>query len=347
MTKLVKNIFEKNFDLANQLAEEKIVGILEQKLVEMKKMIMAKEQRQAWTGMPGSRQEKLYRDVLEEDDLEEMDLSKEPSAMDDIEDRRTSVVQNQNKTSLPGTQNTNDEGKGDLKTTVIQKNMNKLKESDDMGPVKARERVKDYRHKTSGKEISSTKHPGKEWELVKEEQLEEMSNLKDADNLQIKNMQKSFGKDGAIERIMSPVNRDPKFTKDQSKSPQSSFGVSHDKQNRGLSPPASNLLNKAKEYLRRSTPSSEIIKEEETLEEARIKIVKARIRGGKIQRRKKVSNVPGMTFRGGKLTRMSPAERRRRKMGQRKGKMKRRAKMVRTLMKRRRSLQKRRTLGLG
>jgi hypothetical protein len=211
MTKLVKNIFEKNFDLANQLAEEKIVGILEQKLVEMKKMIMAKEQRQAWTGMPGSRQEKLYRDVLEEDDLEEMDLSKEPSAMDDIEDRRTSVVQNQNKTSLPGTQNTNDEGKGDLKTTVIQKNMN----------------------------------------------------------------------------------------------------------------------------------------EEETLEEARIKIVKARIRGGKIQRRKKVSNVPGMTFRGGKLTRMSPAERRRRKMGQRKGKMKRRAKMVRALMKRRRSLQKRRTLGLG
>jgi hypothetical protein len=211
MTKLVKNIFEKNFDLANQLAEEKIVGILEQKLVEMKKMIMAKEQRQAWTGMPGSRQEKLYRDVLEEDDLEEMDLSKEPSAIDDIEDRRTSVVQNQNKTSLPGTQNTNDEGKGDLKTTVIQKNMN----------------------------------------------------------------------------------------------------------------------------------------EEETLEEARIKIVKARIRGGKIQRRKKVSNVPGMTFRGGKLTRMSPAERRRRKMGQRKGKMKRRAKMVRALMKRRRSLQKRRTLGLG
>jgi len=253
MTKLVKNIFEKNFDLANQLAEEKIVGILEQKLVEMKKMIMAKEQRQAWTGMPGSRQEKLYRDVLEEDDLEEMDLSKEPSAMDDIEDRRTSVVQNQNKTSLPGTQNTNDEGKGDLKTTVIQKNMNKLKESDDMGPVRARERVNDYRNKKSGKEISSTKHPGEEWELVKKE----------------------------------------------------------------------------------------------SLEEARIKIVKARIRGGKIQRRKKVSNVPGMTFRGGKLTRMSPAERRRRKMGQRKGKMKRRAKMVRALMKRRRSLQKRRTLGLG
>lgn len=211
MKTIVESIFEKNFDAANQIAEEKIAEIFEQKLIEMKKMMMAKEQRQAWTGMPGSRQEKLYRGVIEEDDLEEMDLSREPSAVTDIEDRRTSVVQNQTKTSLPGTQNTNDEGKGDLKTTVIQKNMN----------------------------------------------------------------------------------------------------------------------------------------EEEELDEARIKIVKARIRGGKIQRRKKVSNVPGMTFRGGKLTRMSPAERRRRKMGQRKGKMKRRAKMARTLMKRRRSLQKRRTLGLG
>jgi hypothetical protein len=211
MKNIVESIFEKNFDTANQIAEEKIAEIFEQKLVEMKKMMMAKEQRQAWTGMPGSRQEKLYRGVIEEDDLEEMDLSREPSAVTDIEDQRKSVVQNQNKTSLPGTQNTNDEGKGDLKTTVIQKNMN----------------------------------------------------------------------------------------------------------------------------------------EEEELDEARIKIVKARIRGGKIQRRKKVSNVPGMTFRGGKLTRMSPAERRRRKMGQRRGKMKRKAKMTRTLMKRRRSLQKRRTLGLG
>lgn len=86
--------------------------------------------------------------------------------------------------------------------------------------------------------------------------------------------------------------------------------------------------------------------DEEQLDEARIKIVKARIRGGQIQRRKKISNVPGMTIRGGKLKRMSPAERRRRKMGQRKGKLKRRAKMSRTLMKRQRSLRKRKALGL-
>ena len=53
-----------------------------------------------------------------------------------------------------------------------------------------------------------------------------------------------------------------------------------------------------------------------------------------------------MTIRGGQLKRMSAAERRRRKMGARKGKIKRMAKMSRALMKRKRSLQKRKSLGL-
>ena len=48
---------------------------------------------------------------------------------------------------------------------------------------------------------------------------------------------------------------------------------------------------------------------------ARVKIVKLRIRNGQVQRRKKVSNVPGFTLRQGKMTRMSPTERRNRKMG--------------------------------
>jgi hypothetical protein len=85
---------------------------------------------------------------------------------------------------------------------------------------------------------------------------------------------------------------------------------------------------------------------EEKLEEARINIVKARIRGGQIQRRKKISNVPGMTLRGGKLQRMSAAERRRRKMGARKAVRKRAPKMNRALMKRQRSLRKRKALGI-
>ena len=92
------------------------------------------------------------------------------------------------------------------------------------------------------------------------------------------------------------------------------------------------------------------VKEEfsiDELYEARIKIVKARIRGGKVQRRKKVSNVAGYTLRGGQLKRMSPMERRRRKLGQRKGKIKRKAKLQRSLIKRKRSLMRRKSIGLG
>jgi hypothetical protein len=85
---------------------------------------------------------------------------------------------------------------------------------------------------------------------------------------------------------------------------------------------------------------------EEELVEARIKIIKARVRGGKVQRRVKKSNVPGMTLRGGKLTRMSPAERRRRKMGARKAKVKRKSQMGRILMKRKRSMNRRKAMGI-
>jgi hypothetical protein len=104
-------------------------------------------------------------------------------------------------------------------------------------------------------------------------------------------------------------------------------------------------ITKAADYLN-SVADYMSEEEKENLEEARINIVKARIRGGKIQRRKKVSNVPGMTLRSGKLKRMTPAERRNRKMGQRRGKIKRKAKMNRAIMKRQRSLRKRKALGL-
>ena len=77
----------------------------------------------------------------------------------------------------------------------------------------------------------------------------------------------------------------------------------------------------------------------------RIKVVKLRIRNGQVQRRKKVSNVPGYTLRAGKMARMSPTERRNRKLGAKRGKIKRRAKMVQTLRKRQRSMLKRKRLG--
>lgn len=78
----------------------------------------------------------------------------------------------------------------------------------------------------------------------------------------------------------------------------------------------------------------------------RTKVVKVRIRGGKVQRRKKVSAVKGFTIRGGKMVRMNPSERLHRKMGARRAKIKRRAKLARSLIKRRRSLLKRKSMGL-
>lgn len=78
----------------------------------------------------------------------------------------------------------------------------------------------------------------------------------------------------------------------------------------------------------------------------RTKLYRLRIRGGKVQRRKKVSGVSGYTIRQGRLTRMSAVERRRRKMGARRARLKRRSKMSVILRKRKFSLRKRKSLGL-
>ena len=78
----------------------------------------------------------------------------------------------------------------------------------------------------------------------------------------------------------------------------------------------------------------------------RTRLVKVRVRKGKIQRRKKFSAIKGYTIRGGKLTRMLPAERRNRKIAVRRSKFKRRAKLNVALRKRKMSLRKRRAMGL-
>jgi len=78
----------------------------------------------------------------------------------------------------------------------------------------------------------------------------------------------------------------------------------------------------------------------------RTKLIRVRFRGGKIQRRVKKSSVPGFTIRGGRLVRMSPQERRRRKMAARRSKFKRRSKLRQALRKRQMSLRKRKAMGL-
>jgi hypothetical protein len=78
----------------------------------------------------------------------------------------------------------------------------------------------------------------------------------------------------------------------------------------------------------------------------RTKLVRVRIRKGKVQRRIKKSAIPGYTIRGGKLIRMMPQERRNRKMAARRAKLKRRGKISQSLRKRKISLRKRTGMGL-
>lgn len=78
----------------------------------------------------------------------------------------------------------------------------------------------------------------------------------------------------------------------------------------------------------------------------RTKLVRLRIRSGKIQRRKKLSDTKGYTTRGGKLVRMPADEIRHRKVAARKSKQKRRAKIKQSLRKRERSLRRRHAMGL-
>lgn len=88
------------------------------------------------------------------------------------------------------------------------------------------------------------------------------------------------------------------------------------------------------------------ISEGNVLRMGRTKVVRVRIRNGKVQRRRKLSAVKGYTIRGGRMTRMSPMERRNRKIGARRSKFKRRAKLRQSLRKRKMSLRRRTAMGL-
>ena len=90
----------------------------------------------------------------------------------------------------------------------------------------------------------------------------------------------------------------------------------------------------------------EIIFEANIQKMGRKKLIRARVRGGKVQRRKVFSAVKGYTIRGGKMIRIPPSERLKRKIGARRAKVKRRAKLARALIRRKRSLRRRASLGL-
>lgn len=81
------------------------------------------------------------------------------------------------------------------------------------------------------------------------------------------------------------------------------------------------------------------------LDEAQWKRVN-RIRSGKVQRRKMISQRPGYRIQAGKLVRMSAAEKRKRHLAQIKAARKRKPMISRILRKRKISLRRRSTAGI-
>jgi hypothetical protein len=95
----------------------------------------------------------------------------------------------------------------------------------------------------------------------------------------------------------------------------------------------------------------DVLDEANVVKTGRTKVIKVRFRRNAkgrivVQRRKKLSAVKGYTTRGGKLVRMSPAERRNRKLAARKSKFKRRAKLRQSIRKRTMTMRRRSSMGL-
>lgn len=85
------------------------------------------------------------------------------------------------------------------------------------------------------------------------------------------------------------------------------------------------------------------VESDQAINEQRFKIIN-RVRGGKVQRRRKVSTTPGYRFQDGRLVRISAREKLNRKRGQRRGSIKRKAKLSGALRRRKISIRKRGTL---
>lgn len=103
------------------------------------------------------------------------------------------------------------------------------------------------------------------------------------------------------------------------------------------------IANRIEEKLKIALEEFRATESDIAITEQRFKIIN-RVRGGKVQRRRKVSTTPGYRFQDGRLVRISAREKLNRKRGQRRGSMKRRAKLAGALRRRKISIRKRGTL---
>lgn len=312
MKNLIQNIHNRNFNEAESILEEKIVDIMEQKLHEMKKAYAAKMSEQIGIVGP-TRSEKLRSGVLEEEPEDGEESSMARSELNAITKDAKSIM-----SKIKG--NKELEAWAQSKITKSADYLNAVSDYMDNEEKQIEEGFpNDPQYlKTLGKRADAADYGDSNFKKVNRDyDKARTAYRKDTEAARVTNTLSNLAKEG---------------------------GISKDTAGKLIYRAKANIL--GGDYAKRNAAQSEPIKEEEQLDEARIGIVKARIRGGKIQRRKKVSNVAGYKLQGGQLTRMSAAERRKRKLGARRAKIKRKSKMSRTLMKRRRSLMKRKAMGL-
>jgi hypothetical protein len=314
MKQLIENIINKDFDTANKTLEEGFKVILEKKMYEMKKMYAAKMGEQ---NTHAERMRRLKMDVIEEDEVDEGLLQ--------VAKQKLKLLSPTARANMKKPVMRNIAGKPmGQKLKIAPKKLEEehsfvlkdKKTKEVVGTYKTMEDAASARTKKGGTKethgIYKQRHAGALKNRMSEEASEESSMARS--ELQ------AITKDAKI--IMSKI-----------------------KGNKELEAWTQSKITKAADYMNAVADYMEGDKEE-TLEESRVNIVNLRVRGGKIQRRQKVSGVPGMTFRGGKLERMSAAERRRRKLGAMKAARKSKAKKSQTLRKRKMSLMKRQRLGL-
>ena len=365
---MIHDIINKNFSGAEKLVRENLENIAERKIIEMKKMIAAKnvmeENERRVTGISKAAVDKIGQSTDTEHSYE-VDKANTPEktpadrvkdGFDDMENPNTKENQLKEK-APPGAEyegmvkhikaeyaktknGLTDEKKSIAYATAWKAKNANMKEEDDPGDESSMARSELMALTKNAKNIMSKIKGNKELEAWTQSKITKaadyMNSVSDymQGNDQLDEaLPKVYGRNKLVAR--ERMDADRKKQKPIIKVSLADKDIGYKIADIGPGQKEQNIKT-----------HNWVVKEEETLDEARFKIVRARIRNGVVQRRKKVSTAPGLTFRGGKLTRMSPTERRHRKMGQRRGKLKRRAKMSRTLRKRTMSLRKRSRLGI-
>ena len=374
MTDLIKHITNKDFESANKTLEENFKVILEGKLHEMKKMCAATMEQNTH----GERQKRLKMDVLEQETYDSSTGAstnrttntsqirtnkygdEKKSEDPDEEGDETHIVRQSRETSDGGNTGTSrnkeltsrfssktvrpdkGDGRGGDFEMKSSNELTRSSESKPIGPYKTDKfipgetPVSEGLLKAVGDKLLKLKSPTARANAGKRPVMRNIAG-KPMQKLKIAPKRLEEDDDASEESSMARSELQA-MTKDAKSI------MSNIKGNKELEAWTQSKITKAADYINSVADYMEGEKEE-TLDEAQVSLVKLRIRGGKVQRRKKVSNVPGMTLRGGKLTRMSPAERRRRKLGAVKAARKTRSKKSQILRKRKLSLMKRSRLG--